>query len=192
MANPDRVQLMESKIDHFLAKHRDFFQAGSPVSNAQIEKYLKVLGKDDTKKNLSISSFPEEYVKFLNKYGSISGKYLEICGRGPDDAPDGEIGCQRSFRSVCTGIYRMKAAQVRRCWLIAQIMEADHYFMCFSKKGKGYVYSLDSNGRVKFYAKSFLDFLDRFFEEYEVWWLNRFTSQDEFTENYFFDRRVNK
>lgn len=61
----------------------------------------------------------------------------------------------------------MKVTQAKLCWLIAGIDQSDEYYINLSGENKGNIYSMTLDGKSKFFANSFLEFLDKFFEAYE-------------------------
>ncbi|MEF2229233.1 MAG: hypothetical protein V3581_04350, partial [Candidatus Cardinium sp.] len=116
------------------------------------------------------SNLDKDYRVFLNDYGSIYGSGIYICGPTKDcDNKHGYIvSKQAGFEHRCR-INRMTEEKIKLTWLIAED-ENNQYYLDLSKEKdeRGYISSIDSNGISRNFAKSFLNFLDSFFEAYKI------------------------
>ncbi|WP_162789913.1 SMI1/KNR4 family protein [Cardinium endosymbiont of Sogatella furcifera] len=158
---------LDEKIKKFLDK--EDFEKGSPVTNEELDLVINKLGR--TVDMFNMSSIDKEYKAFLNKYGSIDGGGFEIYGptvhTGDNEKRIQYISSiQRGFENRCR-TSKMKAAQIKSCWLIAGIDQGDEYYINLSGKKKENIYSISPDGKSKLFAKDFLEFLDKFFESYE-------------------------
>lgn len=169
----DEVALMAQKVDAFLENRGGLFAIGSAISNPNIEKAIKKINRN--KNSLKLNSLPKVYTSFLNKYGSVYGEGLIICGpteSDDDDQIEYMVLKQHSFKNNCMK-HNIKNSEVTHSWLIAEIDEGDQYYINLSNNGRGCIYSMDMYGTSKLFAENFLIFLDKFFEIYKTNTLNK-------------------
>ncbi|WP_250237726.1 SMI1/KNR4 family protein [Cardinium endosymbiont of Oedothorax gibbosus] len=155
------------RIKEELPKTKKKFKQGTSVSDSEINKIIKKLDK-----SIDIPNIDKEYNEFLNKYGCIYGEGFEICGP-IEGTIDSKMKTeyislkQLGFENRCK-MNRMTEEEVKSCWLIAEIDQGDQYYIKYKKNKKWLIYSMDRYGKSKIFAKNFLEFLDKFFEAYEI------------------------
>lgn len=146
------------------------FRRGSPLSEDQLNKVIKDLGKDEN--IFKLTNLDRDYVEFLTTYGSLRNSPFVIVGtRGNKESTTNEAS-ERKIKSMTKiqrefedsfHVRKFKRAQIKSCWWIATEYYEYDYYMDLSGKNKSYVYSLSYGGTVKIYAENFLDFLDKFY-----------------------------
>lgn len=157
--------ILEALVEKFL--NTGYFESGcstlgsSSVATEDENKNIDlVLNK--LNKSINRSSIDAEYLKFLKSYRFISGAGFEICG--PIENTEYIVSMQHSFEDLCRR--KSKKTTIKSCWLVAKIDQGDKYYIDLSRDTKGYIYSMSPDGKSMIFAKSFLDFLDKFFEYY--------------------------
>ena len=76
---------------------------------------------------------------------------------------------QRGFKKNCKRLNKNPEEQekIKRYWLIAGINNIDQYYIDLSSQGQGRIYSIDREGDSRYFARNFVDFLQRFVESFE-------------------------
>lgn len=142
---------------------------GCPIDNDEIRFVLEELGRNE---NMFDLDSLEEYKEFLNQYGAIHGEGFEICGP-TEDMNDTEkkveymVSMQSKFEKHLKEQLPRLNEKTKTCWLIAKNGDKQYYIDL--SIGRIYIYDIADYGRfyVKIFAKNFLEFLDKFFEDYK-------------------------
>lgn len=158
---------LEALVQKFLDT-RDFESGYSSLG------YSSVATEDENKnidlvlnklnKSINRSSIDAEYLKFLKKFRFINGAGFEICG--PIENTEYMVSMQLAFEDLCAR--KSKKTNVKSCWLVAKIDQGDKYYIYLSRDTGGFIYSMSPDGKSRIFAKSFLEFLDKFFETYNI------------------------
>lgn len=167
------LQVMRKKVSNLLETNN--FLVGSPLNDDQINLIIKELGRDIS--YFSTNSLQEGYKEFLNQFGCIYGKGFTICGP-TESLIDSQrkveymTSMQRGFENRCR-INGSKPTEIKSSWLIAETdqmnnHEGKQYYLNISSTGKGHIYAMNLDGTSDFFAEDFLDFLDKFLEEYKT------------------------
>lgn len=174
-APEDDVTIMCQTINNFLDTGN--FEKGSVLSDNEIDLILQNLHK-----KINRSDLKGVYTQFLNLFGSVYGEGLNVVGPAKDfdDKIKYISSFQLGFENRCKNKH-MSQSKVKSLWLIGYRDQGDEYYIDCSKNGKGYIYSINTDGESKFFAKNFLDFLNNFFQSYEVQ-KEKDTSEDSFSQ----------
>lgn len=170
---------VDETIETFLSGKETMFHVGSGVDTDTISEAMHILEKCGMD-SIPLNPLPEEYIKFLNKYGCIYGPGFKISNFIPMTKKETIeenvyyiVGVQRGFEYRCEGSIRK--TQMKSCWCIASFDQGDEYYINYSSLGKSYIYSIDHTKTSKYFAKDFSEFLQKFFEIYHL---------EEFNETY--------
>ncbi|UWW97650.1 MAG: SMI1/KNR4 family protein (plasmid) [Candidatus Cardinium sp.] len=111
----------------------------------------------------------KDYKDFLNRYGSIFGNGLFICG--PTKSFDEKekkinlmVSIQNAFKNRVSKT--VKKLEKKAIWLIAED-EHNKYYIDFSNHGC--IYSIGLDSIPKYFSENFSNFLDRIFEYYKAY-----------------------
>ena len=174
--NKEFDEQLKERVNKFLKKgfHLSAPKIG-PLTEDEMCDAAKSLGKY---KNLfkKCTSF-KEYIEFLNQYGAMFNNGFGICGpsqvaSNKKKAIKDMMSSQGGFNSCC-GVNGVKKRELASYWQIAYVDQEDEYLIDVSKNGKGFIYSMSYEGKSRLFAKSFLEFLENFFEEYDRLIVNR-------------------
>lgn len=163
---------VKEKVNAFIEKHQNYFNSVEPVSQEDLREAIRRMGTIDN--CVTADALSDEYKEFLGVYGSIGTKFM--LGDLVEASGEAKIShiCrnQLEFKRRCL-LQRMRKEEAKCCWQIGREdpwrvgRKSTEYYFNISETGNGYIYSYQPEIGHKLYAYTFMEFLERIFENYE-------------------------